>query len=49
MFVAFVQEWLACRELPRCRSFDSAEVRFAQDDREFVDGTFPDRSLAARS
>ena len=23
-------------QLPKCRSFDSAEVRFAQDDRSFL-------------
>jgi hypothetical protein len=27
---------MAFRERPKCRSFDSAEVRFAQDDRPFM-------------
>ena len=27
---------LDCRELTKCRSFDSAEVRFAQDDNYIV-------------
>jgi hypothetical protein len=32
-FVTFVAGCLAYFELPKCGSFDSAEVRFAQDDR----------------
>jgi hypothetical protein len=44
-FVAFVRSWLGCRELTKCRSFDSAEVRFAQDDRLSCDRNFRDRTV----
>jgi hypothetical protein len=31
---------IACVPKCKCRSFDSAEVRFAQDDRSFCDESF---------
>jgi hypothetical protein len=36
-FMAFVLHYPVCREFPKSRSFGSAEVRFAQDDRSFFD------------
>jgi hypothetical protein len=44
-FVAFVLRYLVCREFPKSRSFGSAEVRFAQDDRSFFDINIGDRIL----
>jgi hypothetical protein len=48
-FVAFVLNYLVCRELPEEQSFGSAEVRFAQDDRSFVDMNIGDRTLEGGS
>jgi hypothetical protein len=44
-FVAFVLRYLVCREFPKSRSFGSAEVRFAQDDRSFFDINIGDGTL----
>jgi hypothetical protein len=44
-FVAFVLRYLVCREFPKSRSFGSAEVRFAQDDRSFFDINIGDMTL----
>src|ERR1700721_537949 len=47
-FVALVQGWLVLRELPKMQvPFDSAEVRFAQDDRVFWDRNLRERTLVA--
>jgi len=46
-FMTFVSRCVSGHRRPKHRSFDSAEVRFAQDDRPFFDKNFGDKTLEA--
>jgi hypothetical protein len=41
---AFAEDRMARPDRLKCRSFDSAEVRFAEDDRPFFDMNFGNRT-----